>query len=70
MKKYFARTIEGNADTSGADCMVIESPYALFAWEHNDGKESRDIVKKALASEPDVVEVTLENGKTYRFTAL
>lgn len=70
MKKYFVRTVKGNADTSGADCMVVESPHAFFAWEHIDDKVSRDIVKEKLASEPDAVEVTLENGKTYRFTAL
>ena len=70
MKKYFVRTIDGNADTSGADCMVIENPYAFFAWEHIDDKKSCDKVKEALKHEPDVVELTLENSKTYRFTAL
>ena len=70
MKKYFVRTIDGNADSSGADCMVIENPYAFFAWEHIDDKKSRDIIIEKLASEPDVVEVALENGKTYRFSAL
>lgn len=70
MKKYFVRTVDGNADTSGADCMVIENSYAFFAWEHIDDEESRVKVKEALKHEPDVVELTLENGKTYRFTAL
>lgn len=39
MKKYFIRTIEGDANTSGADCMVAESPYAFLAWERIDDKK-------------------------------
>ena len=69
MKKYLIRTIEGDADTSGADCMVVVSPYTFFAWEHIEDKKSKDLVIEKWGTE-DVVEVSLENGKTYRFTAL
>lgn len=69
MAKYIVRTIDGDANTSGADCMVIESPYAFFAWEHIDDKKSRDTIIEALEQEPSVFETTLD-GKTYRFTAI
>ncbi len=69
MKKYFIRTIEGDANTSGADCMVAESPYAFLAWERIDDKKSKELVIEKWGTE-DAIEVSLENGKTYRFTAL
>lgn len=69
MNKYLVRTIEGDANTSGADCMVIESPYAFYSYEHIDDKKSKDNVFEKWGID-DVIEVSLENGKTYRFTAL